>query len=266
MKSKTSRNQDLQGWNEKQTRLSVAGFDIAARSHRGWVRKNNQDRYVIHPLKDGSLLLAMADGLGDERGAGLAADTLRVALERIVAIPQGEEKQYLLELSKTLDGEIRDRAEKTPDLNGMGSTLVAVLIRNRMAWWVHVGDSRLYLYRNNRLMQITEDQTLARYLVEEGEMKPEQIPDHYSRNVMDQYVGCGYCAPETGDFKIEPDDCLMLTSDGVHSHMESKELASTLMQCQSIEQKVENLVQTVLANGGEDNLTAIMAHNLGKEK
>ena len=262
MKSKTSLNQDSQAWNEKQTRLSAAGFDIAACSHRGWVRKNNHDRYVIHPLKDGSLLLALADGLGDERGAGLASDTLRIALERIVVIPQEEERQYLLELSKTLDGEIRDRAEKTPDLNGMGSTLVAVFIRNRMAWWAHIGDSRLYLHRNNRLIQITEDQTLARYLVEEGEMKPEQIPDHYSKNVMDQYVGCGFCTPETGAFNIEPDDWLILTSDGVHNHMESKELTSTLMQHRSIEQKVENMVQAVLANGGEDNLTIIMAHNI----
>jgi protein phosphatase len=253
---------DPLAWNDKQTRLTTSGFDFAARSHRGWLRKNNQDRYVIHPLEDGSVLLAVADGLGHGKGAGLAADFLRQALERIAAIPSGEERRTLLELAKTLDGQIRDRAEKTTDLNGMGSTLVAVLIRDRTAWWVHIGDSRLYRYRNNRLAQITEDQTLSRYLVEEGELTPEQVPVHYSRMVLDQYVGCGYCAPETGSFAIRPDDWLMIISDGVYRHLESREMSSVLNRTGNIEEKVEHLVQAVLTRGGKDNLTVLMAHTL----
>jgi len=78
--------------------------------------------------------------------------------------------------------------------------VTCVFLRDNVAHWIHVGDSRLHLFRERSLIRITEDQTLARFLIEEGELTPDQASTHYSRQVMDQFVGCGFVEPEAGIF------------------------------------------------------------------
>jgi protein phosphatase len=141
----------------------------------------------------------------------------------------------------------------------MGSTLVGVLLRDRIAHWVHVGDSRLYLLRNGTLTQVTEDQTLARFLLEEGEITAEQLPTHYSRHVMDQCVGCGYAEPETGRLKFLTGDLLVLSTDGLHRQILENALYSILNTDTNLETKAKRLVKAALNAGGKDNITVVMA-------
>ncbi len=151
------------------------------------------------------------------------------------------------------------KSQENKTLEGMGSTLISVLVRDRIAYWVHVGDSRLYLLRNGTLTQVTEDQTLARFLLEEGEITAEQLPTHYSRHVMDQCVGCGYAEPETGRLKFLDGDLLALTTDGLHGQLSENVLKSILNIDSNLEIKARALVKAALEAGGKDNITVVMA-------
>jgi protein phosphatase len=224
------------------------------------VRKSNEDRYLIKKLKDNSVLIAVADGLGGEVAGDYAAEILRGKLAGLNHISRNNEQPELDQLAREIDRTIyTESQEKNNALEGMGSTLVGVLLRDRIAHWVHVGDSRLYLLRNGTLTQVTEDQTLARFLLEVGEITAEQLPTHYSRHVMDQCVGCGYAEPETGRLKLLAGDLLVLSTDGLHGEIPGNTLNSILNTDTNLEIKARALVKAALDAGGKDNITVVMA-------
>jgi len=225
----------------------------------GLVRKTNEDRYLIKELEDRSVLIAVADGLSGEVAGGYAAEMLKEKLSSLNHISRNSEQSELDHLARVIDRSIYTEGRKNKSLEGMGSTLVGVLLRNRRAHWVHVGDSRLYLLRNGALIQVTEDQTLARFLLEEGEITAEQLPTHYSRHVMDQCVGCGYAEPETGRLQLLTGDLLVLSTDGLHGEIPENSLNSILKNHTSLEIKARVLVNAALNSGGKDNITVVMA-------
>ena len=228
-------------------------------THIGLVRKSNEDRYLIKELKDKSVLIAVADGLGGEVAGDYAAEILRGKLAGLNQITRDNEQPELDQLARAIDRTIYTESQENNDLEGMGSTLVGVLLRDRIAYWVHVGDSRLYLLRNGTLTQVTEDQTLARFLLEEGEITAEQMPTHYSRHVMDQCVGCGYVEPETGRLDLLAGDLLVLSTDGLHREIPENTLKSILNMDTNLEIKARELVEAALGAGGKDNITVVMA-------
>jgi PPM family protein phosphatase len=246
-------------WDETTAKLTTKTYTICAATHIGLKQKCNEDRFVVRQLKDDSILLAVADGLGGNCNGDRAAEIVRHALSVLQEIPDKKEKSHLVRLARELDRNILHKANDTPQLKEMGSTLLVVLIRNGIAHWVHVGDSRMYLLRQKRLQQITEDQTLARFLVAEGEITPEQVPTHYSRHAMDQCIGCGICEPETGRIKLLPNDIVMLTTDGLHKEVEQSQITALLNDRTGIKTKTDALVQAALASGGNDNVTVIIA-------
>jgi len=138
-------------------------MNIYAQTHIGLVRKTNEDRYLIKKFLDGSMLLAVADGLGGDVSGGLAADIIKEKLNQISRVEMGNEQEHLSRVAQKLDSVISIHAEKGEKFNGMGSTLICILVRNDQIYWVHIGDSRLYHFHNNQLNQITKDQTLARF-------------------------------------------------------------------------------------------------------
>ena len=228
-------------------------------THIGLVRKSNGDRYLIKELKDKSVLIAVADGLGVEVAGDYAAEILREKLAGLNHISKKNEQPELDQLAREIDRVIYTEGQENSALEGMGSTLVGVLLRDRIAYWVHVGDSRLYLLRDGTLTQVTEDQTLARFLLEEGEITSEQLPTHYSRHVMDQCVGCGYAQPETGYMDLLAGDLLVLSTDGLHREIPTNTLKSILNMNTNLEIKARELVKTALGAGGKDNITVVLA-------
>jgi len=222
------------------------------------VKKTNEDRFLIKKLSDSSVLMAVADGLGGDVAGDYAAEIIMGRLSGTDCIEKGKEHKYLVQLVKDTDLAVRKQAEEDSALEAMGTTLICVLLREGTAYWVHAGDSRLYLFRDARLIQITRDQTLARFLLEQGEISPEQAASHYSRNVMDQCVGCGYCEPETGHIKTEKKDLLVLVSDGLHKYISSEMISRVLNAETDMESKAESLIGSAMDAGGEDNITAVL--------
>jgi serine/threonine protein phosphatase PrpC len=245
--------------NPGQTGLSIENIDIFAFTHTGLTKRVNEDRYLIRQMEDKSLLLAVADGLGGDVGSDYAAEIVKAALVNFSSLTPGKEKEELKRMALELDGIICNRAEKDPLLEGMATTLVCAVLKNDHVHWLNVGDSRLYIFRKDRLIQVTKDQTLAKFLVDEGELTPEQAKNHYSYDILDQCVGYGECCPETANFKVEKGDLLILSTDGLYKMVPKKVVLSILGAPSSIQERTKVLVNAALDFGGKDNITIVMA-------
>ena len=226
-------------------------------THKGLVRKKNEARYVGRMIADGSILLAVADGMGGEARGEYAAEIMRRKL--VDLHPNHDNKEKLVNLVVEADLVLSSEVDKNPALEGMGTTVTAVLLRNGNARWVHVGDSRLYLWRAQRLIQVTKDQNMAQFLLEEGEITEEEARIHPSRNLLDQCVGCGECEPETGRLKVKSGDLILLTTDGLHGEISLETMTSILASPANIETKARSLIQAALDAGGRDNITVVIA-------
>lgn len=144
----------------------------------------------------------------------------------------------------------------------MGTTLTAILIKDQKAYWAHVGDSRFFLFRRDWLKQVTQDQTFARFLFEEGKITKEQLATHYSRHILDQCVGHGGCEPETGSVSLGKNDELLLSTDGLHMVLGLQNMEYILNSEGSIKIKTEKLVRKAIEAGGNDDITLLILHFL----
>lgn len=242
-----------------QTRLTIDNVEIFGSTHLGLIRKTNEDRYMIRQMEDKSILMAVADGLGGGVSSDYAAEIAKARLVAVKQFTSGRERQELNRMARDLDRIISNKAQKHPELEAMATTLVCAILKNDHIHWVNVGDSRLYVLRNRKLLQVTEDQTLAKFLVEEGELTPEQAKDHYSSDILDQCVGYGECEPETATFEIRINDLLILSTDGLYKMVSPKTFLFILNAATPIEEKTEALIRAALDSGGKDNITIVMA-------
>ncbi len=243
-----------------QTFLKIKNIDIAACTHTGLVQKANEDRYLVRTMDDGALLLAVADGLGGDVGSDDAAESARSRLSVLDNLPAGRETQFLDTIAKDLDECIHKKAQCHPRLTYMATTLVCTVLRSDVIHWVNTGDSRFYVFRDKKLLQISQDQTLAKFLVEKGELKAEDADDHYSSEILDQCLGYGGCEPETGRLKVKKDDLIILATDGLYKMIDQELMLNILNSTKSLEQKMTALMDAVFSSGGKDNITLILAH------
>ncbi len=232
-------------------------MDTFAITHIGLKRERNEDRYLVKEFSDGSILLAVADGMGGEAAGDYAAEVMINGLAEIKG-ESGNTERQISDQVREADLILRNEADMNPDLQGMGTTVTVTHIKDGKARWVHAGDSRLYLLRDHDLIQITRDQNVAQFLVEEGEITVEEARTHPLRNLLDQCVGCGDCKTETGHFKINRGDLIILSSDGLHGSLSSEAIISKMDKETEIEDKVKSLLQAALDAGGEDNITIII--------
>jgi protein phosphatase len=204
------------------------------------------------------VLIAVADGLGDGGAGRHAADMIVQTLAGLRRIAAHQAASELRRMACSLDHAVFTAAAADSALDGMGSTLICVLIQADQAQWVHAGDSRLYLRRDGALTQITQDQTLARFLLAEGELTPARSAGHYAHQVMDQYIGSGDCKPESGQLDLAPGDLILLCSDGVHKPLANETLALLLGGEGDLKRRAEAILAAALAAGGPDNITLVM--------
>ena len=245
---------------EGQSSLQIENINIFAYTHPGLVRPSNEDRYLIKTMEDDSLLLAVADGLGGDVSSDFAAEITKGKLAGLRRLRNGNESEELEAFARKLDLNIRKKADAHPELANMATTLICIVLKSDVIHWINVGDSRFYILRDNRLIQITEDQTLARALVLQGELTLEEVRDHFSRKILDQVVGYGICDPETGSVNVMKEDFLILASDGLYNMVSETSILTILKGPETIEEKTKALVNAALKSGGEDNITIVLAH------
>ncbi|MEO7125068.1 MAG: protein phosphatase 2C domain-containing protein [Nakamurella sp.] len=225
-----------------------------ARTDRGLLRSTNQDS-----LFAGDRLLVVADGMGGH----VAGDTAsRLVVDEFMPVnltPPGPDLMHqLLEATRAGNGAIAEMVAAHPDLEGMGTTVTAMLFDGTRAAIAHVGDSRAYLYREGVLHQLTHDDTFVQSLVDDGRITEHQAHEHPQRNLLLRALTGLELDPMLVEREIRVGDRYMLCSDGLCGVVDAESIADALAHLDP-EIAADTLIHLALLNGGPDNVTAIVA-------
>ena len=156
--------------------------------------------------------------------------------------------------------EILSAAHEKPELAGMGTTLVAILVGAERIALAHVGDSRAYLIRGGRIRQLTDDHSLVAELVRRREISEVAARGHPHRHVLTRALGVRRSVePDLAELTPAAGDSFVLCSDGLTGHIDDEEIAQTVVAAPGIEEACERLVALANERGGEDNITVILA-------
>ena len=236
----------------------------AARSHTGLVRKNNQDSGYAGPN-----FLLIADGMGAHAGGDVAS---AITVSRLAELDQAPGGEDALELLRTSILEANDRicrgVGEQPELAGMGTTVTAVLRApgNRFAL-AHIGDSRGYVLRDDKLQPITHDHTFVQMLVDEGRITPEEAETHPQRSVVMKVLGDVGASPDL-DLSLreaQVGDRWMLCSDGLTGFADLDDISRVLKEVSDPDEACRQLIDLALAGGGADNVTVVIGDVLEGE-
>ncbi|MEN8184878.1 MAG: Stp1/IreP family PP2C-type Ser/Thr phosphatase [Myxococcota bacterium] len=231
----------------------------AASTHVGRRRRINEDRYALAP--DLGLYL-VADGMGGHTAGQVASELAADAALRAVRTLQdtpaslAEKLRYAV---TSANREIYQTARQRPELAGMGTTLVSVLVSEGRAALGHVGDSRAYLVRAGRIRQLTDDHSVVGELLRRREISPDAAREHPHRHVLTRALGVRpMVEPDLAELSPEPEDVFVLCSDGLTAHLEDDEIAARVDAEADPDVCVESLVETANERGGEDNITVLV--------
>ena len=233
-------------------------IEIIALSKKGVKNKVNEDRYITNTLKNNSELLAVSDGMGGEPAGDVASELAISSIKKVEEIPDSNECDFLSEFLIKADEKIAAFSDNKPGCEGMGTTMTCVLIKKNTLYWAHVGDSRIYVNKNGNLMQITKDQTLGQFLLEEGEITEKELTSHYSSNILDQCLGHGEIEPETGSITLKKGDHILLSTDGIHKKLNNNKIEEILNSDKETLLKAEELITKSLEAGSNDDITLIL--------
>lgn len=272
---------------------AVMAVDLAAATHQGHVRRNNEDHYLVvrfrrtlenlySNLNKGMLAtsydltgygLLVADGLGGMAAGEVAS---RTALTRLVELvvdtpdwlmdvkqPRNLEKvqQRMADRFLRIDETIKEQADRDATLSGMGTTLTVAANLGRDLVIGHIGDSRAYLFRDGSLSQLTKDHTLAQAMIEAGVAEPDEPAARSMRHVLTAALGSlgPKSKPEIQRLEVNSNDQLLLCTDGLTEMVDDKTIASLLENADTADKACEDLVTVALAAGGLDNVTVVLA-------
>ncbi|MFW3171530.1 PP2C family protein-serine/threonine phosphatase [Geodermatophilus sp. CPCC 206100] len=226
----------------------------AARSDRGLVRGNNQDSVYAGPR-----LLAVADGMGGHAAGDVASKVVIAALEHLDDdAPSGDMLQSLREAVFDGSEHLREVIRESPQLEGMGTTLTAVLFAGGRLALCHVGDSRAYLLRDGALTQITHDDTFVQTLIDDGRITPEEANHHPQRSLLLRALNGQDVDPDLSMREARAGDRYLLCSDGL-SGVVSEETLADALQDPDPQSTADRLIELALRSGGPDNITVIVA-------
>ncbi|MEW6446987.1 MAG: Stp1/IreP family PP2C-type Ser/Thr phosphatase [Bacillota bacterium] len=231
-------------------------MEWAVLSHKGLARAKNEDNLLV--CADIGLF-AVADGMGGHQAGEVASRLALESLER--AVRQNDESDLLAVLTNAFEQANQNvymAAQSNPECEKMGTTLTACIIRAGNLFWLHVGDSRGYLVRNNEIKQFTEDHSYVSDFVRKGELTPEEAEVHPYRHVLTRALGTEpLIQVDKGIVKLEPNDVVLLCTDGLTLHLNDHEILEIARNGRPTEQ-VRKLVKTALERGGLDNVTLIL--------
>lgn len=238
-----------------EVRMSLS-LRFAAGSHKGMIREGNEDSGYAGPR-----LLAIADGMGGQAAGEVASSEVISTLVQLDDdVPGSDILTSLGSAVQRANDQLRVMVEEDPQLEGMGTTLTALLWTGQRLGLVHVGDSRAYLLRDGALTQITQDHTWVQRLVDEGRITEEEAGTHPQRSLLMRALGSGdHVEPDLSIREVRAGDRYLICSDGLSGVVSHQTLEDTLASYQGPHETVQELIQLALRGGGPDNITCIVA-------
>ena len=226
------------------------------RSDIGLHREDNEDAAYA-----GARLLAVADGMGGHAAGEVASAAVIEALRPLdTQVPAGELLNALDHAVRRANTALRDMVQANPALDGMGTTLTALLWSGSQLGLVHIGDSRAYLVRDGEVFQITQDHTLVQSLLDEGKITAEEVASHPQRLLLLRALtGDHSSRPDLQLRQARPGDRYLLCSDGLHVVVPADAITRILLTVADADQAATDLIALAIDGGAPDNITCIVA-------
>jgi len=257
-----------------------AHLRIAAASHPGMKGKTNEDRYSVTAYRSGpedptpSVLAILADGVGGHRAGEVAAQLAVENINKFIASsPTNQPIQVLQQALLHTNQLILNFAAANPSLAGMGTTCVCVWVLGDQLYAAAMGDSRLYLQRDERLTCLTTDHTWVQEALARGALTPEQVQGHPNAHIIRRFLGSTNSAnpdfrlrlnPDESDIQSEanqglrllPGDRLLLCTDGLHDLVRDAEILD-ILRTRQLDEGPTQLIDLANQRGGHDNITVV---------
>jgi PPM family protein phosphatase len=242
----------------------VSAIDYAGLSDIGCERSSNQDRWGA----DAELgLFLVADGVAGSSDGELAAQVVAELLPTYLRrhLDGEAEPSQLGRAVAELSNDLYLTGQTDTRVAGATSTVVAVVVAGSRALVAHMGDSRVYLYREQQLQQLTHDHSLVQALIDSHEIKPEEAAQHPARNVVIRFVGMPPPAlPDAVEVELRDGDRILLCSDGLYGVVDDAALAGIVGAESMPEDACAALIAAARQAGGPDNITAVVVHIAGQ--
>jgi protein phosphatase len=232
----------------------------AGRTDVGVVRSGNEDTYVVLPERG---ICIVADGMGGHAAGEVASEMAVRSVERELGSVRdlGDEQvaERMRAAIRAANEAIFQRTVTEVDKRGMGTTVTALVLYGARFLVGQVGDSRAYLLRDGKLVQVTKDHSYVQEQVDAGYLTPEQARSHPYSNVITRCVGANNdVVPDVYVGAVRPLDLFLLASDGLTGMLEDPELAALLVADRTPQEQVDDLIAEANRHGGLDNVTAIL--------
>jgi serine/threonine protein phosphatase PrpC len=233
-------------------------FNSFAQTDLGLVREGNEDSAITC-----ANLIAVADGMGGHAGGEVASAIAINALSQLQPVLVDEKidndsrEDLFLNITHEIDQVIQEKSKAQPDLAGMGTTLTALSIFDKNIELLHIGDSRCYRYRDNKLEQLSYDHTVMQELLDQGRLTPQEVFDHPQRSLLTQaLMGDSGLDPILISFEIKKGDRYLLCSDGLTNVLSDYEI-SKIIEANEDKAIPQSLITEVRSKGAPDNITII---------
>lgn len=251
----------------------MSSLKMMGKSDTGMVRDHNEDCFLVVPE---SGLAILADGMGGhlagEVASAMAIDQVTHFLMKAFSATSRDksgakseesfESRKLAEAIQTANAAIHDASRSRPEQAGMGTTIVVAAFHDDKLTVAHVGDSRLYRYRNGELSLVTEDHSMVQELLRRGLMTPDEARTSLNRNLVTRALGIDPTVEvDVSEQKYEQGDIYLLCSDGLNDVLTDDEIAAVLSRHSSdLESTAQQLIADVNARGGPDNVSIVLIH------
>lgn len=239
-------------------------MEVAKQTDVGRIRSMNQDQIGVFYNKNESPLLLLCDGMGGHNAGDVASEMaifqVGVEWEQTEDKSQHEVEQWLIRMITEANRRLVEKSDQYEGLAGMGTTIVAVVIKDSSAIIAHVGDSRAYLFEDHKLQQVTKDHSFVQELLDHNVISKEEAFNHPQKNIVTQTVGVNQeINVEINKIPIVEDDLLLLCSDGLTDMVQDDEIAAILEAHDSVQEISGKLVDAANEAGGKDNISVVLA-------
>lgn len=239
-------------------------------SDKGIVRTQNQDSIYV-PINLKHKLYIIADGMGGANAGDIASIKAIEYVKQYIVDNFKEESDINIKdmLKKALvyaNEKVYEMSINDKNYEGMGTTIIVVLICKNKMYIGHIGDSRLYRIRNGLIRKITKDHSYVQKLLDDKTITKKEARVHPKRNMLLKALGCEpIVEPDIIMKKVELDDYVLLCTDGLTNLVKDKEILLIVTQLKDCKKICEKLVDLANCRGGYDNISVIILHNDGVE-
>ena len=230
-------------------------MQVAGSTDRGLVREMNEDSIYFDKA-----LFIVADGMGGHLAGEVASKDAIICIKDFLQENTGADTLFIISQAiKYANKYIFNKAKSNKQYKGMGTTVTLAKVVKNQLFYAHVGDSRLYIFRNNVLDKITTDHSLVAQLLETGQITAEQAAQHPNKNIITKAVGTlDDVEPDKEQIQLEDNDIILLCSDGLTNMLKTEEISQVILENQNNPQNiVDYLIHCAKQAGGTDNISVI---------